>query len=45
MPLAKAFIQLAAKLGGTSEGERDNGVATPPGGSRIGRILRIGRKN
>lgn len=44
-PLAKAFIQLAAKLGGTSEGESDNGVATPPGGSRIGRILRIGRKN
>ena len=44
-PLAKAFIQLAAKLGGTSEGDSENGVATPPGGSRIGRILRIGRKN
>ena len=44
-PLAKAFIQLAAKLGGTSETESANGVVTPPGGSRIGRILRIGRKN
>ena len=44
-PLGKAFIQLAAKLGGTSEGEGDNGVATPSGGTRISRILRIGRKS
>jgi pilus assembly protein CpaE len=44
-PLAKAFIQLAAKLGGTSEAEGDNGVAVPSGGTRISRILRIGRKN
>lgn len=44
-PLAKSFIQLAAKLTGTSEGETENGVATPPGGNRLGRILRIGRKS
>jgi len=45
-PLAKAFMQLAAKLGGTSESESSNGVtAVPAPGSRIGRILRIGRKN
>jgi len=44
-PLAKAFLQLAAKLGGTSEGEGENGAATPAGGTRLGRILRIGRKN
>lgn len=43
--LAKSFIQLAAKLTGTSEGETENGVATPPGGNRLGRILRIGRKS
>jgi pilus assembly protein CpaE len=44
-PLAKSFLQLAAKLGGTSDGESTNGVTkvTAPG-SRIGRILRIGRK-
>ena len=44
-PLARSFIQLAAKLSGTSEGESENGVATPPGGNRLGRILRIGRKS
>lgn len=44
-PLARAFVQLAAKLGGTSEGEKANGVAAPAGKSRIGRILRMGRKN
>ena len=45
-PLAKSFIQLAAKLGGTSESESTNGVtAVTAPGSRIGRILRIGRKN
>ena len=44
-PLARSFVQLAAKLGGTSEGEKDNGVAAPAGKSRIGRILRMGRKN
>ena len=44
-PLAKSFIQLAAKLGGTSEAEGENGVATPAGGTRLGRILRMGRKN
>lgn len=43
--LGKAFTQLAAKLGGTSEGEGQNGAATPSGGTRISRILRIGRKN
>jgi pilus assembly protein CpaE len=45
-PLAKSFIQLAAKLGGTSESESSNDVtAVTAPGSRIGRILRIGRKN
>ena len=44
-PLTKAFLQLAAKLAGTSEGEGENGVSTPAGGTRLGRILRIGRKN
>ena len=44
-PLTKAFLQLAAKLAGTSEGEGQNGVTTPAGGTRLGRILRIGRKN
>jgi pilus assembly protein CpaE len=45
-PLAKSFIQLAAKLGGTSEAESSNGVTTVTApGSRIGRILRMGRKN
>jgi pilus assembly protein CpaE len=44
-PLAKAFVQLAAKLGGTSESEGENGASTPSGGTRISRILRIGRKN
>jgi pilus assembly protein CpaE len=44
-PLAKSFIQLAAKLGGTSDSE-SNGVTTVTApGSRLGRILRIGRKN
>ena len=42
-PLARSFYQLAAKLGGTSD-EGENGAATPPGGNRLGRILRIGRK-
>ena len=46
-PLSKAFMQLAAKLGGTSESDGStNGVtAVTAPGSRIGRILRIGRKN
>jgi pilus assembly protein CpaE len=46
-PLAKAFMQLAAKLGGTSESEGSSNGATAvtAPGSRIGRILRIRRKN
>jgi Flp pilus assembly CpaE family ATPase len=42
--LAKSFYQLGAKLGGTSEGESANGATTPAGGTRLGKILRIGRK-
>lgn len=43
-PLAKSFVQLAAKLGGSSQGaEADsNGADT---GGRFGRLLRMGRKN
>ena len=43
--LAKSFVQLAAKLGGTSRPPTENGSQTPGSASRISRILRIGRKN
>jgi len=40
-PLGRNFIQLAAKLGGTSQAESAN---TPSHGSRFGRLLGRGRK-
>jgi pilus assembly protein CpaE len=44
-PLARSFMQLAAKLGGTSQTPVEPGetVATP--GSRFGRLLRMGKRN
>jgi len=48
-PLARAFVQLAAKLGGTSHVATTNGdvVAAAAGGgaSRLSRLLRMGRKH
>jgi pilus assembly protein CpaE len=42
-PLSKAFVQLAAKLGGTSEGSPINGTRPAEGGSRLSRLLRRGK--
>jgi pilus assembly protein CpaE len=44
--LSKSFIQLAAKLGGSSQAPvAESNGADAGGGSRFGRLLRMGRKN
>jgi len=42
-PLAKAYVQLAAKLGGTSDASPINGTRPAEGGSRLSRLLRRGK--
>jgi Flp pilus assembly CpaE family ATPase len=44
-PLAKAFVQLAAKLGGSSQAPEAESNGADASGSRFGRLLRMGRKN
>jgi pilus assembly protein CpaE len=43
-PLARSFVQLAAKLGGTSQLTSENGEVDSISGSRFRRLLRMGRK-
>jgi len=44
LPLTKAYVQLAAKLGGTSDASPINGTRpAETGGSRLSRLLRRGR--
>jgi pilus assembly protein CpaE len=42
-PLTKAFVQLAAKLGGTSDAPPINGARPSEHGSRLSRLLRRGK--
>ena len=43
-PLSKAYVQLAAKLGGTSDASPINGTRpAESGGSRLSRLLRRGK--
>jgi pilus assembly protein CpaE len=42
-PLAKAYVQLAAKLGGTSDASPINGTRPKESGSRLSRLLRRGK--
>ena len=44
-PLAKSYIQLAAKLGGTAQAPVESNEAVAASSSRFGRLLRIGKKN
>jgi pilus assembly protein CpaE len=44
-PLAKSFVQLAAKLGGSSPSPDAESNGAEPSGSRFGRLLRMGRKH
>jgi pilus assembly protein CpaE len=44
-PLAKSFVQLAAKLGGSSQAPDADSNGADASGSRFGRLLRMGRKN
>jgi pilus assembly protein CpaE len=43
-PLARNFVQLAAKLGGTSQVPAADGASTPTHGSRFSRLLGRGKK-
>ena len=43
LPLTKAYVQLAAKLGGTSDASPLNGTRPAEGGSRLSRLLRRGK--
>lgn len=44
-PMAKSFVQLAAKLGGSSQVTNAESNGTDANSSRFGRLLRMGRKN
>jgi pilus assembly protein CpaE len=44
-PLAKSFVQLAAKLGGSSQAPDAESNGADTSGSRFGRLLRMGRKS
>jgi pilus assembly protein CpaE len=44
-PLARSFVQLAAKLGGTSQTPVESGETVAAPGSRFGRLLRMGKRN
>jgi len=44
-PRAKSFVQLAAKLGGSSQAPDTDSNGADTSGSRFGRLLRMGRKS